>query len=223
MAELRGKRLIMAAESQEGARLNDSIVKQLCSTDAIFAEKKYKDPFSFIPSHTLVLYTNHLPKVSASDDGIWRRLIVIPFKNKMTGPLDIKNFTEVLLEKSGEYILYWIIEGARKVIADNFIIKTPAVVQAAINEYREQNDWLQQFLDECCEFDSKARESASELYRNYVIYCTQTNDYARHNTDFMAAMENKGYRKLVTRRKRFYVGLRLKKPHEFDVIEDFLT
>ncbi len=69
----------MAAESQEGARLNDSIVKQLCSTDAIFAEKKYKDPFSFIPSHTLVLYTNHLPKVSASDDGIWRRLIVIPF------------------------------------------------------------------------------------------------------------------------------------------------
>ena len=174
MAELRGKRLIMAAESQEGARLNDSIVKQLCSTDAIFAEKKYKDPFSFIPSHTLVLYTNHLPKVSASDDGIWRRLIVIPFKNKMTGPDDIKNFTEVLLEQSGEYILYWIIEGARKVIADNFIIETPAIVQAAINEYREQNDWFQQFLDECCELDSKARESSLDLYRTYLNFCTQT-------------------------------------------------
>ncbi|MGE4341501.1 MAG: phage/plasmid primase, P4 family [Bacilli bacterium] len=223
MAELRGKRLIMAAESQEGARLNDSIVKQLCSTDVIFAEKKYKDPFSFIPSHTLVLYTNHLPKVSASDDGIWRRLIVIPFKNKMTGPEDIKNFTEVLLEKSGEYILYWIIEGARKDIADNFIIKTPAVVQAAIDEYREQNDWFQQFLDECCEVDPKARESASELYRTYINFCTQNNEYARGTGDFTASLEKNGYRKLMLKRKRYHVGLRLKKQHEIDGIDEFLT
>ncbi|MCK9333123.1 MAG: phage/plasmid primase, P4 family [Candidatus Cloacimonetes bacterium] len=223
MAELRGKRLIMAAESQEGARLNDSIVKQLCSTDAIFAEKKYKDPFSFIPSHTLVLYTNHLPKVSASDDGIWRRLIVIPFKNKMTGPDDIKNFTEVLLEQSGEYILYWIIEGARKVIADNFIIETPAIVQAAINEYREQNDWFQQFLDECCELDSKARESSLDLYRTYLNFCTQNNEYSRGNSDFIASLEKNGYRRVMMKRKRYHVGLRLKKQHEINGIEDFLT
>ena len=82
MAELRGKRLIMAAESQEGARLNDSIVKQLCSTDAIFA-KKYKDPF-FIHSFAHLVCINHLPKVSASDDlATFNRY---PFKNKMTGP-----------------------------------------------------------------------------------------------------------------------------------------
>lgn len=58
MAEVKGKRLLIAAEMQEGARLNDSTVKQLCSTDDVFAEKKYKDPFSFKPCHTLVLYTN---------------------------------------------------------------------------------------------------------------------------------------------------------------------
>lgn len=223
MAELRGKRLIMAAESQEGARLNDSIVKQLCSTDAIFAEKKYKDPFSFIPSHTLVLYTNHLPKVSASDDGIWRRLIVIPFKNKMTGPNDIKNFTDVLLEKSGEYILHWIIEGARKVIADDFIIKTPASVEAAISEYREQNDWFQQFLDECCEINPKAKESSSDLYRTYVNFCKENNEYVRGTGDFTAALEKNKYRKLMSERKRYYVGLRLKKTHEINGIDDFLT
>jgi len=56
-----------------------SIVKQLCSTDEVTAEKKYKDPFKYVPTHTLVLYTNHLPRVGANDDGIWRRLIVIPF------------------------------------------------------------------------------------------------------------------------------------------------
>ncbi|HEM5964562.1 TPA: DNA primase, partial [Streptococcus suis] len=79
MAELKGKRLIIASEMSEGMRLNTSMVKQLCSTDEILAEKKYKAPFHFVPSHTLVLYTNHLPKVGANDDGIWRRLIVIPF------------------------------------------------------------------------------------------------------------------------------------------------
>ena len=55
-AEVKGKRLLIAAEMQEGARLNDSTVKQLCSTDDVFAEKKYKDPFSFKPCHTLVVW-----------------------------------------------------------------------------------------------------------------------------------------------------------------------
>lgn len=71
MAELKGKRLIIAAELEEGMRLNTSVIKQLCSTDEISAEKKYKDPFRCIPSHTLVLYTNHLPRVGANDDGTW--------------------------------------------------------------------------------------------------------------------------------------------------------
>lgn len=65
LTEAKGKRLLIAAEMQEGARLNDSTFKQLCSTDDMFAEKKYKNPFSFTPYHTLVLYTNHLLRISA--------------------------------------------------------------------------------------------------------------------------------------------------------------
>ena len=60
LAEAKGKRMLIAAELDEGMRLNTSLVKQLCSTDSVQAEKKYKDPFHFTPSHTLVLYTNHL-------------------------------------------------------------------------------------------------------------------------------------------------------------------
>ena len=71
--------------------MNTANVKQLCSTDEIYAEKKYKDPFSYTPTHTLVLYTNHLPKVGAIDKGTWRRLIVIPFDAKIEGSADIKN------------------------------------------------------------------------------------------------------------------------------------
>ena len=66
MAEVKGKRLIISAELEEGKRLNTSIIKQLCSTDEIYAEKKYMKPFSFTPSHTMVLYTNYLPPMSVA-------------------------------------------------------------------------------------------------------------------------------------------------------------
>lgn len=110
LAEAKGKRLLIAAELEEGMRMNTSNVKQLCSTDEIFAEKKFKSPFSYVPSHTLVLYTNHLPRVGAVDKGTWRRLIVIPFDAKIEGQNDIKNFTEYLYENAGGAILSWIIE-----------------------------------------------------------------------------------------------------------------
>ncbi|MCM1439303.1 MAG: phage/plasmid primase, P4 family [Roseburia sp.] len=151
MAEVKGKRLLIAAEMQEGARLNDSTVKQLCSTDDVFAEKKYKDPFSFKPCHTLVLYTNHLPRVSASDDGIWRRLIVIPFNAKIEGKDDIKNYSEYLFENAGESILSWIIEGAKKVIELEYKIPVPDCVTRAIDEYRsyaiECNEYVRSTAD----------------------------------------------------------------------------
>ena len=113
MAEVKGKRVLIAAEMQEGMRLNNSVVKQLCSTDDVFAEKKYKDPFSLrraIPSFRPI---NHLPKVGASDAGIWRRLIVIPFNAKIEGDSDIK-ITLSTRSPMRARVLTWIIEGAKK-------------------------------------------------------------------------------------------------------------
>lgn len=140
IAELKGKRLVIAAELEEGMRLSTSILKQLCSTDQIRGEKKFKDPFDFTPSHTVVLYTNHLPKVGASDDGTWRRLIVIPFHAKIEGSSDIKNYADYLYEHAGSAVMSWIIEGAKKVIEHEYKIKPPKVVADAIAEYRGMND-----------------------------------------------------------------------------------
>ena len=210
MAETKGKRLLIAAEMQEGARLNDSTVKQLCSTDDIFAEKKYKDPFSFTPCHTLVLYTNHLPRVSASDDGIWRRLIVIPFNAKIEGRSDIKNFGDYLYHNAGESILAWIIEGAKKVIDANYKVKLPVCVQKAIDEYRNQNDWFTHFLEDKCEVDPTYREGSNTLYQAYRNYCQDTNEYVRSTTDFYFALEKAGFTKLNLSGRKMIKGLRLK-------------
>ena len=210
MAETKGKRLLIAAEMQEGARLNDSTVKQLCSTDDIFAEKKYKDPFSFTPCHTLVLYTNHLPRVSASDDGIWRRLIVIPFNAKIEGKSDIKNFADHLYHNAGDAILSWIIEGAKKVIDADYKFKLPECVQRAIDEYRIQNDWFTHFLEDKCEVDPSYRESSNSLYQAYRNYCMDTNEYVRSTTDFYFALEKAGFTKLNLSGRKFIKGLRIK-------------
>ena len=221
MAEVKGKRLLIAAEMQEGARLNDSTVKQLCSTDEIFAEKKYKDPFSFVPCHTLVLYTNHLPRVGASDDGIWRRLIVIPFNAQISASNDIKNYGEYLYNNAAESILAWVIEGAKKVIELNYSIPTPACVLNAIDKYRSQNDWFSHFLEDKCEVDPAFRESSSLLYQVYRSYCAETNEYVRNTTDFYYALEKAGFERFSYRNKRFFKGLRIRT--EDSAEEDFLT
>ncbi len=210
MAELKGKRLVIAAELEEGMRLNTSMIKQLCSTDEIFAEKKYKDPFRFIPSHTLVLYTNHLPKVGAIDAGTWRRLIVIPFNAKIEGKSDIKNYADHLYDKAGGAILTWIIEGAKRVIAKDYHITQPQVVQDAIAKYRENNDWLGHFIDECCELDQAYTEKSGELYNAYRSYCMQVGEYTRSTTDFYVALESAGFERKRTKAGITVYGLQLK-------------
>lgn len=210
MAEVKGKRLLIAAEMQEGSRLNDSTVKQLCSVDDIFAEKKYKDPFSFSPSHSLVLYTNHLPRVSASDDGTWRRLIVIPFNAKIEGKSDIKNYGDYLYQNAGESILAWVIEGAKKVLDLECKFPVPAIVQKAIDDYRNQNDWFGNFMGERCDVGDDYKESSNALYQVYRNYCMDTNEYVRSTADFYLALENAGFERLMQNRKRYFKGLKLK-------------
>lgn len=210
LAEVKGKRLIIAAELEEGMRLNTSNVKQLCSTDEIYAEKKYKDPFSFVPSHTLVLYTNHLPKVGALDDGTWRRLIVIPFNAKIEGASDIKNYADYLYEKAGGAILKWIMAGAKRVIGKKFDIKKPAVVDEAIRKYKENNDWLTHFLDDCCEIDPSFSAKSGDVYNAYRSYCMQVGEYIRSTSDFYTALECAGFDRKRSKTARMLFGLQLK-------------
>lgn len=215
MAELKGKRLIISSEMEEGMRFNTAVVKQLCSTDEIQAEKKYKDPFSFVPSHTLVLYTNHLPKVGANDDGIWRRLIVIPFNAKITGKSDIKNYADYLFEHAEPAIMSWIIEGAKKAIDKEFHTDLPDVVEAAIKAYREDNDWLGQFLEECCEMDPSYKEKSGELYQAYRAHCMQNGEYIRSTTDFYSSMDKAGFNRIRKNTGVQVVGLKLKEGQDF--------
>ena len=215
MAELKGKRLIIASEMQEGVRLNTAMVKQLCSTDEIQACKKYKDPFHFVPSHQVVLYTNHLPRVAASDDGIWRRLKVIPFNAKIKGNSDIKNYADYLFENAAPAIMKWIIEGAQKVSGCDHKVDDPKCVKDAIAAYREENDWLGHFLSECCEVGDGLTEKSGEFYQQYRAYCIQSGEYTRSTTDFYAAVEKAGFVRRKNMNGTLVYGLKLKTGQDF--------
>lgn len=215
LAEAKGKRLLIAAEMEEGMRLSTSNVKQLASTDEVYAEKKFKAPFAYQPTHTLVLYTNHLPRVGAMDAGIWRRLIVLPFEAKIEGSSDIKNYAEHLYQNAGGAILHWIVDGARRIIADDYVLKPPAKVAAAIEAYRESNNWFGHFLDEECDIGDGLTEKSGDLYAAYRAFATARGDYVRSTTDFYTALETQGFERRRTKAGVTVYGLALRS--EFDL------
>lgn len=212
LASARGKRLLIASEMTEGARLDDGTLKLLCSTDPVWARKLYKEPFSFIPSHMLVLYSNHLPRVSSLDPGTWRRLVIIPFTAVIEGDSDIKNYGEYLFKHAGGAILTWMIEGAKDAIDLGFKIEKPQAVLDAISSYREQNDWLGNFIfDACVTGDSDdCVVSTLELYKAYRNHCVDNEEYVRKPADFYVAVEGAGYKRKTVKRRQYFVGLRLR-------------
>lgn len=213
-AELRGKRFVIAAELEEGMRLDTAVVKKLCSTDPIKAEKKFKDPFEFLPSHTTILYTNHLPKVGTNDKGTWDRLVVVPFPAKLRGVKgEVKNYADYLFGRCGGAILLWMIEGAKKFIDAGYTIEQPQTVRDAVEAYRQENDWLNNFLAECCDIGGSYSERAGTLFDAYKAYCAGLNEYVRHVSDFKAALVAAGYNWRKDKAGAHYYGLRLNREY----------
>jgi phage/plasmid-associated DNA primase len=153
------------------------------------------------------LHTNHLPKVGTTDDGTWRRLLVIPFLAEIKD--DIKNYADYLVTNAVGAILQWIVEGAMEYIANGFKAEIPECVRKAIDEYKSSNDWLHNFLDECCEVDKDYRQPSGELYLTYRVKSESNGEYVRSTTDFYTALTNAGYVKYRSKEGFFIHGLRL--------------
>lgn len=213
LAELRGKRLVLAAELEEGSRLDSSAMKQLCSTDLIHAEKKYKAPFSFTPTHTTILCTNHLPLVEALDTGTWRRLVVVPFKAIIQDDMEVKNYTEYLFQNCGGAVLSWMIEGAQKFIQADYKLSQPDVVKRAIETYRKENNWIQNYLSECCEtgMGRDYTERAGKLYESFRKFCDKVGEPYKSKSAFKNAMIEAGFNHNCDSQGAYYLGVRIKK------------
>ena len=195
----------MAGELEEKTQLNTSVLKQLTSVDSIAVERKYVTPYVIRPSHTLILHTNHKPEIKALDNGTWRRIILLPFHAQITNESDIKNY--------GEAILSWLIEGARHVYERNFQLDIPATVQEAIDDYKEDNNWIAQFLNEYCEPDTNLEGfmvQTKDIYVAYCQFCLNSNIIPHSKKDVYAAIEAQGFRRFKKNNTFYFGGLRIK-------------
>lgn len=204
-----GRRFVTAFEPEEGRRLSSAMLKKLASADLVTERQLYKEERTFEPSHTLIMATNHLPKVGSTDTGTWRRIAVVPFKAVFDGKKEIKDYAGVLYSTDADAILSWIVEGAMKYIANGYNIKPPKVVQEATQQYRNEEDWIGNFLQECCEV-GEYEETGGNLFDAYREWCQQNNEsYVRRSRDFAEALERQGFSKRRTMKGAVWMGLRL--------------
>ena len=209
LATLRGKRLVISGELEEGRRLSVATVKKITSTDRITAEEKYRMPETFTPSHTLCLFTNHLPRVGSTDPGTWRRLIVVPFRATIPTKGNRSNYGDILAREAGPSILAWAIEGAVNFAHNGYQLQIPNVVEEVTEAYRGQEDWLSCFISECCLRETDARIGAAELYQAYRAWAERSGDYVRRLSDFNTALETAGFQKVTPKNRKTWLGLSL--------------
>ena len=172
-------------------------------------EEKYKQPEIVKPSHTLCLFTNHLPRVGSTDNGTWRRIIVIPFNAVIKRDSTIQNYADYLVEKAGGAILSWAVEGAQIFARNGFHLDVPESVEEATEAYRERENWLENFVSDRCIREPGARVGARELYSAYKEWSDALKDYTRSEKDFSAEMEKRGISKMKSHGVNTYFGLRL--------------
>lgn len=209
LVELRGKRLVLAGELEEGKRLSVSILKRITSTDRITAAAKYRQPETFVPSHTLILHSNYLPRVGSTDEGTWRRIKPVEFRARIPEGEGIPNYADVLLREAGPAVLNWAIQGAMNFARNGYRLDIPDIVAIAAEEYRQREDWLENFLSERCILEPETRAPAGELYAAYREWAERAGDYVRRLTDFNAAMEGRGFIKRNTHGAKTWIGLKL--------------
>ncbi|MBN8883467.1 MAG: DNA primase, partial [Salana multivorans] len=149
IAQLAGVRIAIGGELEQGARFAEAKVKMLSGGDPINARFMGKNPFTFIPTHSLWLHANYQPEVRAGGPAFWRRLKQIPFTHTVPEPERVKNLREILVHEEGSGILHWLITGAADYFRDG--LPEPASVKAATQAYQHDTDTVAQFVEEQCE------------------------------------------------------------------------
>lgn len=100
-------------------------------------------------------------------------------------------------------------------IAKKYKLEKPQVMKDAIRAYRENNDWLGSFMDECCEVEAAYKQKSGEFYQVYRAFCGRIGDFARSTTDFYAVLEAAGFERKKERSGMMIRGVRLKESDDF--------
>lgn len=214
LAGLRGARLVVADETEQG-KLAERRVKAVTGGKKIKARFMRQDYFEFTPRFKLWITGNHKPEIAGTDQGIWRRLKLVPFTNTLTDDTRIMGFDELLLAEAPG-ILNWALAG----LADWRGIGglgEPDAVSTATREYRNEEDLIGRWLADCVEVGVPGAETPSiDLYNSYKGWCYLNGLEPRSNIMLGRDLGQRGFKQLPQRRVigyanpvRPWVGLRV--------------
>jgi putative DNA primase/helicase len=221
-ADLFGMRLVVASETQQGRRLNEAFVKDITGGEPIRARRMREDFWEFPPSHKTVLITNHKPRVAGTDEGIWRRIRLVPFVSTFWDPSDPGKDPCQLPENrrqdkqlgaklaaEAEGILAWMVRGCLDWQREGMPV--PEKVRAATSDYRREQDLLAQWIEEkCLTGNTTLRAKASELYGSYRAWCERAGEEEIMNqTGFGTALTERGYERHKTGGTIWRLGIAL--------------
>lgn len=216
LADLFGKRLIVAQETAQGARLAESLVKQLTGGDKISARRMREDFWAFPPTHKLTLCTNHRPRVKGTDHAIWRRLVLLPFNQKFwnpdkgeEGPPELRQDKALpdKLRTEAPGILAWMVRGCLEWHRSG--LKIPDSIRIATAKYRSDSDTIGRFVDDCCLKNDAVRVKFSDLYSALESWCEECGDTMPSRKYVGEWLGDQGFTD-KTSNGRWYLGLALK-------------
>jgi putative DNA primase/helicase len=161
---LRGVRLALASETEDGQWLAEARIKQLTGGDLVTARALYGGFVSFPQTAKLIIVGNHKPQIAGTDEGIWRRVQLIPFE--VTIPVAQRDPAlpqKLLSELPG--ILAWMVKGC--LMWRQSGLHPPPAVTTATNAYKSESDILGEWIAECCTVTPAASAPSADLYPAY--------------------------------------------------------
>ena len=205
IAKMRGARFVSATEGEQQHKLAESLVKQLTGGDTIAACFKFKEYFEFRPQFKLWLATNHKPIIGGTDDGIWRRIRLVPFTVSFADRDDKQLSDKLRREAPG--ILRWMVEGLKQWRLHGLM--PPKEVLDATSQYRADEDLLVRFVSDECEVGEVHETPARALYDRYKDWARRNHEQEMSERKFADGMKDHGWGKKATNTGRVYMGVKL--------------
>lgn len=205
LANLIGARLVLSSETGDNSAMAESLVKTLVSGDSMSVRKLYCAPVEFAPNFKLLMAGNHKPVIRGNDNGIWRRVRLVPFNRTFALNERDPHLIDKLKAET-PHILAWMVQGCiewqKKSLAD-----TPAVIRQATDAYRTDQDLTGQWLDECTTASTQGETVAGDLYANYKSWSIDNGLRPASAVSLGRRLSERGYSVRQSSGKRFRGGL----------------
>jgi putative DNA primase/helicase len=217
LADLRGARVVVASETQGGARWNETLVKTLTGGDPVKANFMRQDNFTYMPEFKLIVLGNYKPSLRSVNDAMRRRLHLIPFNVKFDGANRVLGM-EDRLRAEWPGILRWAIEGC--LMWQERGLAKPAAVRQATATYFDEEDAVGGFLADCCTRDDpNAMEEQGDLFERYKTWCRQNGKAVQVQREFAKELAGRGlqpgYHPNPKNRRAVFRGIKLQSPQTF--------